>query len=180
MAATGIEIRYELESNLRAGLARAQELGNDLTPAMSAIATHLEAVVRRRFEDEKGPGGVPWKPSERVRQNPGEKTLQLDGHLLGSIASRHDAASAEVGPVRSGPAAIYAAIHQFGGTIRPRQDVAKPKKALSFGGRVLASVTLPARPYVGFDDADRAAITEILTDHLRHAFGGPAVARSAP
>ena len=65
----------------------------------------------------------------------------------------------------------YAAIHQYGGTIRP-----KNAKRLMFkvGGKTVMtqSVTIPARPFIGFSEEDRQEAQQILLDHIRKAFGG--------
>lgn len=169
--AQGILIGVEIRENLTAALREAAASASDLTPAMKEIAVHVEAVTKRRFETESGPDGISWKPSQRAIEEGGQ-TLTLTGDLKSSIHSAYGPDFAEVGPERSFGAAVYAAIHQFGGTIR-----AKAKKALSFGGRVVSSVFIPARPYVGFDEVDQGAMAEILTDHIRGALqpgGAPA------
>lgn len=163
--AEGIEIRIELEGDLGARLGRAIAEGADLTPAMKEIAVHLEAATRLRFETETGPAGAKWKPSRRAIEEGGQ-TLTLSGDLKSSIASRYGSDFAEAGPERSFGAAVYAAIHQFGGRI-----AAKAKKALSFGGRVVAAVVMPARPYLGIAPGDPEIFSAILRDHFRGAFG---------
>jgi phage virion morphogenesis protein len=163
-----IELEIDPGSDLDEGLRRLIDAGEDLTPAMKEIAAHLEAATRLRFETQTDPEGRPWKPSERVKEHGGQ-TLTLTGDLRSSIGSRYDATSAEVGPERSFGAAVYAAIHQFGGVIR-----AVHKKALSFGGRVVAAVRIPARPYVGFTRDDPAAFAEILRGHFTSAWDGGA------
>ena len=67
--------------------------------------------------------------------------------------------------VEWGTNVLYAAIHQLGGTIRP-----KTAKRLRFtiGDQVVFArqVTIPPRPFVGVDNDDRAEIRQILVDHL--------------
>jgi len=169
--AEGILVDVQFQDSLSAALRRAAASGADLSPATKEIATYLEGVTRLRFEEGKGPGGAKWRPSERVREH-GGKTLILTGDLLSSIGSDYGPTFAEVGPERSFGSAVYAAIHQFGGTI-----AASGRRALSFGGRVVHSVTIPARPYVGFDEPDQERMTEILADFMKRVFGaGGAVA----
>jgi phage virion morphogenesis protein len=163
---SGIEIRFEIKENLTAALQRGIDAGSDFTPAMMEIANHLSTATRLRFEREQAPDGSPWKPSRRALEEGGQ-TLTMKGDLKGSIAPDWGRDFAAAGPERSGGAAIYAAIHQFGGIIVPRV-----KRALSFGGRIFAKIIMPARPYLGFDDIDRSVIPEILSDHLRSAFKG--------
>jgi phage gpG-like protein len=164
--AGGIEIGVQFQENLSAALRQAAQHGGDLTPAMKEIAVYLEGVSADRFAHGVGPGGVRWKVSERVREHGGQ-TLVLSGDLQTSVHAETTPSSVEIGPERSFGSAVYAAIHQFGGTIR-----AKVKKALHFGGRIVASVYIPARPYVGFDEPDQNRMAEILTDFMKDAFGG--------
>jgi len=86
------------------------------------------------------------------------------GDLLSSITESWTTNEAAVGAEASGGAAIYAAIHQFGGTITPRKA-----GALSFGGKLFASVTIPARPYLGFTDADADYAVAALAEHVAGA-----------
>lgn len=176
MAKEPIVISLAIDDPLSDVLGRAMAGSDDLTPAMKDIAVHLESATRLRFETGKGPGGKPWKPSRRVAetavgsrgpQRPTGQTLVDSGDLKSSITSRYGDDFAEVGSERSFGSAIYAAIHQFGGVIRP-----KTKKALSFGGRLYAQVTMPARPYLGFDDDDREAIVDILRRYVAGLLGG--------
>lgn len=166
--ADGIAVDITYRDDVSAALTRAIEAAIDLTPVMRDIAGHLADTTRERFETERGPGGVPWKPSRRA-QDEGGQTLTDRGDLRGSIRENWGADFAEAGPERSGGAAIYAAIHQFGGTIRP-----KAKKALSFGGRVVAAVVIPARPYLGFDQVNADYTVDAIGRHLAHALGGGA------
>ncbi|WJY18679.1 phage virion morphogenesis protein [Alteriqipengyuania flavescens] len=153
-----------IDRSLADQLRRAREEARDLTWAMDRISEEMLAQTRRRFDAEVAPSGVPWRKSKRAAEA-GGKTLQDKGFLRRSLDRRSGATYAEVGVRPNGPQETYAAIHQFGGTIRP-----KTKKALAFGGRVVASVTMPARPYLGFDREDREDIEAILTAHLQRAF----------
>lgn len=171
--AQGVFIDLQLEENISAALGRAIAAGADLTPAMQDIANHLAASSQLRFEREAAPDGKPWKPSKRVTDNPGEKTLSLSRDLRNSIRADWGADYAAAGPERSGGAAIYAKIHQFGGTIVPKKG-----KALSFGGGLFAKVVMPARPYLGFDDTDVATIGKMIGDHIGSALGGAAGAQA--
>lgn len=158
--AVGIDdgLGFALDAAIRAGL--------DLTPAMRASAGAMEDRARQSFEDQRSPLGVPWKKSARVAKDGGQ-TLIDTGDLLASLSSRWGKDFAEAGPEASGGAARYAAIHQFGGTIRPRRA-----KALKVGKRFFGSVKIPARPYLGFDDRLNAEIVEIILGHIGRAFGG--------
>lgn len=97
------------------------------------------------FRGSHDPYGTPWAP---LKQRAG-KPLQDTGRLSGSIASQPGEGTFKlVAPV------IYAAVHQFGATIK-----AKAAKALAWrprGGKQMffaKQVTIPARPF--FPTAER-------------------------
>jgi phage virion morphogenesis protein len=159
-----MEIRFTFkDSGLEDAIARALKAGQDFSPAMEAIAAVLESSTRQRFEDGAGPTGEQWLPSQRVLEKGGQ-TLVDRGALRDSITRASDARSA-----MAGTNVIYAAIHQFGGEIRPRTA-----RALKTRAGLRASVSMPARPFLGFSDDDRDAILTILSDHLQKAFSGEA------
>lgn len=160
-----MDIEISIRDDVSAALARAIDAAIDLTPPMRDIAGHLADETRERFEAGRNPLGMPWKPSERAKAE-GGKTLVDSGDLLSSIREDWGADYAAAGPEASGGAAVYARIHQLGGVIR-----AKTKKALSFSGRVVASVTIPKREYLGFTDADADYVVETIGAHLARAVG---------
>jgi phage virion morphogenesis protein len=172
---TGVVITVD-DADVRARLGALQAAGGDLAPVLDDIGAQLAQHVLLRFEAGTGPGGTPWKPSARALAEGGQ-TLLDSGRLRDSITHRVGGDTVEIGSD-----VVYAAIHQFGGTIR-----AKTAKGLAFtlpwlktktddGRRVVQSVTIPARPYLGFDDDDRAAVLGIVADHLARIAGGGAAA----
>jgi phage virion morphogenesis protein len=155
-----------------------QKLMADTTPVMKAIGVGMVRNVHDRFMDAVSPEGVAWAPLSPgyapIKEGPGIlRTAGMRGGLMGSITSRASATAVEVGSNK-----IYAAVHQFGATIVP-----KNAKHLIFqmaGGTVQAdSVTIPARPYLGVGPLDEQTITETLVDALdretrKAASSGPA------
>ena len=148
-------IELSLSDGLTARLEAGAKASVDFTVPMAAIADLMRSETVLNFETERGPDGTPWLPSQRARED-GGLTLTDTGHLRQSITAASDAGSAIIGTNL-----IYAAVHQFGGTIRP-----KAKKALRtpFGPR--ASVGIPARPFIGFGPALVENIEAILAAHL--------------
>lgn len=145
------------------------EMGEDPAPVLQEIGDAMVRNVKARFVDERGPGGVPWIPSLRVKANPGARTLWQTPRLAESFTA---AVAADGRAVEWGTNVIYAGVHQFGATIR-----AKTAKALRFnipgiGWIMRESVTIPARPFIGYDDGDRADTDDIMTDHLLRALEG--------
>lgn len=140
-----------------------EKLG-DLTPLMDAIGNLLEAGTRQRFADKKAPDGTAWAnlmPSTQAQKG-NNNILVFSSNLEQSITHHADPYSVSVGTPES-----YGVYHQFGTdpyTIRP-----KNKKALAFGGGVYKQVQhtgLPARPFLGLSDDDKADIYELINEHL--------------
>lgn len=102
-------VRAALEK-LRLGL----PLGGSMLPAMQNMGRVLKTGAQLRFRSTSGPDGVSWAKSFRAKHEGGQ-TLSLSGLLRRSITFSATATSATVGtPV------AYAAIHQFGGTVRAK------------------------------------------------------------
>lgn len=160
----GVSLSYRVDRDtLSPGLRRQVAAGANLAPAMDEIGVGLVANVLDRFEAERGPGGTPWTPSVRARRE-GGKTLTDRGHLRGSIT--HDAGEREV---EWGSNLVYAAIHQTGGRIEAKGGALK--FPVGNGWATVKAVTIPARPYLGFDAADRDVVSDALEAHLARAAG---------
>lgn len=157
----GILIRAEIEdSGIRAKLMALIALGRNPAPALRDIATYGENSTRERFRTQIGPDGNRWKPSLRVQLS-GGKTLTKDGHLADSISSRSGRSFAEWGTNR-----VYGAIHQLGGTIKPK-GAGSLRFRLANGAFVSTDkVEIPARPYLGVNDENAADILDLLSDRI--------------
>jgi phage gpG-like protein len=133
---------------------------------MRAIGTALVEEVNLRFEEGKDVWGVKWAPLSpayaAVKRGPG--ILRESRMLQRSITYQ------VLGPgrVAVGSSRVYAAIHQFGGTIKPKNG-----KVLVFhiGRQVVhaRSVTIPQRPYLGFGPNDRRALLGVLDSLLKRS-----------
>lgn len=125
---------------------------DDPTPVMRALADDQAGRVRDRFKDQAGPGGTPWAPLSPVtiekRQKDGHvpiSILRATGGLAGSITWSARPSGFDLGT--DGAVEDYAGIHQFGGEAGRNR-----------------SVTIPARPFMGFDDTDLDIMSEELLD----------------
>ncbi|MBU6167192.1 MAG: phage virion morphogenesis protein [Alphaproteobacteria bacterium] len=156
---------FTFSDSLLARLEAGEKAAVDFTVPLRAVADYMRTATVERFEDERGPDGQPWKKSQRAITD-GGLTLTDRGHLRQSITAASDARQAI-----AGTNLIYAAIHQFGGTIRAKGAAGGGARALRtpFGPR--GSVTIPARPFLGFGPVDVAEIEAMLTDHLGTALG---------
>lgn len=74
----------------------------------------LVSDVKGRFLSSTAPDGRAWAPLKRPRPSGGGKPLLDTGALMASISGRFTPTSVVVGTNRPG-----AALHQFGGTVRP-------------------------------------------------------------
>lgn len=156
-----MKIRIDIEDEIvQDALSRLIAFGSNPAQAMKEIANEGRKSTRDRFSEGVGPDGKAWKTSQRV-QDHGGRTLIMEGNLLDSITSQSDSNSAEWGANR-----IYAAIHQFGGEIH-----AKNAKSLFFrlpdgSARSVKKVTIPPRPYLGFNAEDAENILDIINQNL--------------
>ncbi|KWF84990.1 virion morphogenesis protein [Burkholderia cepacia] len=103
-------------SRFESVMGRILGLMRDATPLMALIAPLMHDAVEENFSQEGRPKwlGLSKKTLKRRREDAGTgKILQRSGRLAGSIAQSYDATSARVGTN-----VVYAAIHQFGGTIQ--------------------------------------------------------------
>lgn len=137
-----------------------RRVGGDTTPLLQDIAFLGESSTRARFRSQTGPDGQRWKPSLRAQLN-GGKTLTKDGHLGDSVGSYVNQKSAVWGVNR-----IYAAIHQFGGTIKAKGSGGLRFAIPGLGWRTAKQVEIPARPYLGLSDDDRQDILDLASNHL--------------
>ena len=174
MAGAGIVIESSIDdARLQRAFARIVATAAKGSPssisALRQIGSYMVAATIRRFELEGGAGGR-WKPSRRAREEGGQ-TLTDTGRLRSSIASNVTGDGVEIGTN-----VAYAAIHQFGGRTPPRTIRPRRKKALFFPGarHPVAKIEhpgsdIPARPFLDFDEQDRAAVGRIVVRMLERA-----------
>lgn len=139
----------------------------DTTPVMDAIGTGLVGSTHQRFATSTDPDGQAWSAlvpayAEGKRNS---RILTESGLLRDSIHSK-----AQRNEVRVGPHKVYAAIHQFGGTIKPKKG---SHLRFRMGDRLIKaeSVTIPARPYLGISSADETMIAETVFGFLSRLSG---------
>ena len=130
----------------------------DSEQLMTDISAIGESQTRRRIEEEKtAPDGTPWPPNAEGTSI----LLQTGRNLRDSVASGATAAQAEWGASWE-----FAHVHQDGAVIS-----AKSAAGLRFniGGtwRRAASVTIPARQFVGISAENATEIEAHTTDFLR-------------
>lgn len=165
MAGASISIRLDGSKQLSQQLhvtMRSLESPIDL---FTEIGDALVVSTQHRFETSRRPEGAFWPMSIRALFE-GGKTLRDSGRLANSITRE----ASERG-VRVGTNVIYAAVHQFGATIRPKKG---DRLFFKVQGKKVAAkqVRIPARPFLGISKADEAEIATISNDYMRMMLGG--------
>jgi phage virion morphogenesis protein len=150
-----IEIDIEFKPVIRALRDLASKL-EDRRELMGTLAGIMHHAVDSNFADEGRPRWVKLHDgtiASRSKEGrwPGQ-ILRRSGQLASSIQDHHDNDRAVVDTNK-----VYAAMHQFGGTIKPRT-----KRALKFGGVVVRQVTIPARPYLSLTPQDEQELLHAL------------------
>jgi phage gpG-like protein len=169
-------VNYKVDdAAVRHALQRAHKKTAGLSPLMREIAAALEASTQMRFQTSTGPDGKKWAALatatriNRARRAAGGRIFTknrrrttvgftraylgnmqplLDtGRLRASILSTYNSREVIVGTN-----VIYARIQQFGG----------------MAGRN-RKVKIPARPFFGFSDGDRADIADLVRTFLGEA-----------
>lgn len=185
MAVT-VTLRLE-DAAPRAALAETEAGARDLTPLMEQIGTVLvNGAVERISQTNVAPDGTPWPKSLRAQlggqadqaaagvdgggnggSGGGGLTLHDSGGLMRSITEEPAPSQVEIGSNMP-----YAGVHQTGARIVP-----KNAKALSFTlangeAATVGSVTIPARPYLGISDDERADIEGLAALYFEDLLGG--------
>lgn len=170
-------IKFEWDDlAFQANMRRLIELAGDPSSLMADIAEYLLQSTQDRFESEKAPDGTPWKalaPSTLAMKT-GPGILKETGNL--SRDGLHHDYSSDFAEVSATPP--YAAAHQLG--TDPFVILPKAKKALRFmgaGGEMVSRKKvhhpgLPARPFMGLSDDDKAAINRMASDAMERALAG--------
>ena len=173
--AEGAQIRFTLDDKaFTAALERAG--GVMRTGWVRAIGAGLVEVTQARFESESEPLGGKWQALNpayaMIKRGPGilRASLVLQRYITFATAGNQ---------VTVGSNRIYAAVHQFGATIRPknaralvfRLGRAGPRGGKSSGLVHAKSVTIPARPYLGFGPKDQREVLEVTATEINRALG---------
>ena len=133
-------------------------MGGNTRPLMSAIGVELVGSTHMRFVTQTDPEGQAWQAlnTTYAEDKRHSRILTESGRLRDSIN-----AQASNDEVRVGSNVVYAAAHQLGATITPKNA---SHLFFRMGGRLIQadSVTLPARPFLGISNDDETAISEIV------------------
>ena len=151
----------------------------DLTRPMQDIGDFLMTSTKARFGKGISPEGNAWAPkSETTKDAYRRRGYRVDDRPLfgpsGSLSGRINY-QANARSVRVGSPMIYAATMQFGamrgafgaamGRTRPSEKRLKSQDYFT----PLPWGNIPARPFLGLSQTDRAGVLEIIAEHLAGA-----------
>ncbi|MDR1373794.1 MAG: phage virion morphogenesis protein [Treponema sp.] len=133
----------------------------DRAQLLHDIGVEVTRQTQERFDSQKDPGGNPWKALAQKTKDYYAKNGLSGGSLLVQGGGLRDSLEMQVidsSSIVVGATKIYAAVHQWGGDIVPKNAPA----LFVPGYGLLKKVHIPARPYLGLasrDIEDIAAIT---------------------
>lgn len=152
---------------------RLDRAGKDTRALADAMGQEVaQSAIHRLTVTNTSPDGEKWPTSARVRVKGGlVQNESGTAGLAGSITHRVVPGGFVVGSVSP-----YAAMRQFGGTIRPRN--AKVLIFQTFDERTGEEITIatkkvtqPARPYLGLSDDDVEVLGDLAADHFADVMG---------
>lgn len=188
----GSRIDVEIDAlDTPAAIARLESALNNPKSLLRELGDYLIDSTKDRFGAQTAPDGTPWQALtprylKRKHRNK-DKILTLRGYLRSTIAYQLEGQ----GTVAVGSALKYAAIHQLGGTIERKERQAeifrrqnkagklsrlftKKKNKTAVATKVTIgahTIAMPARPFLGLSEADRASLSERTQDFLRGLLG---------
>ena len=168
MSGAAISITTRIDDRaVRRAFNKLEGVMKNTTPIMAAIGTGIVGSTHQRFVSQTDPDGAAWQAlnPEYAEGKRNSRILSESGRLRDSISS-----SPGRDEVQVGTNVIYAAAHQFGVTITPKNGT---HLIFSINGRTVGakSVTIPARPFLGISADDQRMIAEIVFGFLRRKVG---------
>ncbi len=172
-----IKLNVEGLNRLQQRLQTKAERLKDLTPFWREVGDYMKRqTINERFDKEQSPEGEKWKPLSKTaikkRRNKGQETIKIlndNGELRRSVNYK-----AEKDRVKIGSNLKYSRIHQYGGKINHKRwgrysHTYNPQKKEGQMYFYSYPIPIPARPYIGINQAERRHIVQMLQMYLeRH------------
>ena len=161
-ASVRIDVDWQREEVL-AALKRMRRAGARPGPALASFAESWLNSTRERFKQQVSPSGTPWAAlsdsyKKRKKRNQ-DKILILRGSLMEQLHPRSNEKEAVVySPL------VYAPTHQYG--------AAAGEYGSTSTGRPIPFGDIPARPFLGLSDDDRAEFVRTINRHIARARDG--------
>jgi phage virion morphogenesis protein len=164
----GAQVSFDLKEvdAVKKILSKASLDSADRGRLLQSIGVEMEAQTQERFDTQKSPDGDSWKAlAQKTLVYYASRGWAARSILVGEGTLRDSITSEVQGGAWStlvGATMEYAAIHQWGGEIRP-----KSSKALFVPGYgLLQKVNIPARPYLGVSQDDAKVIEAVVSVFL--------------
>jgi phage virion morphogenesis protein len=162
----GANITIEVDDRaLRAGIRELAARIADPAAALRDIGEHLLRTTDERYRREQAPDGSPWAPlaeTTLARRVNAKGQLRSKGKILRDSGVLQDTIRYQLAEdgraVAVGTDRVYGAAQQFG---MPQGYAGKTKR-----GGPIPWGDIPARPFLGLEEADGEAILAILGRHL--------------
>lgn len=170
MSGASLSVTFQ-SGRVQKALTALQNSGRNPQGLLGSIATGLLRNTMDRFDAEVSPNGSAWAPLNAwyltFKRGPGIlRGAAMNGGLQDSLTSEVQGSSVVIGSNKP-----YAAVHQFGATIRPKNPSGMLVIRSGEGGKgpvmgKARSVTIPARPYLGLSARDEETILDAAETHL--------------
>jgi len=154
------------DADITHALGELEKVTTDLTSVLKLIGRKLVESTEKRFIDKRAPDGTPWLGNSDLTiarkgfdhplvggKQDGESEDGESGRRT-QMLQHMNHAQVEDNVLQVGNTMEYSAMQQFGGT--------KAKFPHLWGD-------IPARPFIGLSDADRAMVVEQITDAVERA-----------
>lgn len=150
MAGTQLTITEQGFDGVQQAFKQLLDSGQNLQPALNAVAEYLYHSTRKRIDAGESPDGTPFAALSdctlSVKSRHQDKILIERGYLYNLVYQTSQE------QLQLGSTLVYGAMHQFGGKTSPKSMI--PNKAI------------PARPYLGISQTDEAEIIATIGDYL--------------
>jgi phage gpG-like protein len=161
-------INVRIEDTAGPALAALKQLAAQPQQVLREMGQNLAANRMMRFEGGYGPNRVPWTPSIRAKEA-GGKTLVDRGLLRDSVVAQEPEVQGNT--VTLSTNMPYAAVHEFGATIKAVQAQALAFALPGGGFAMVKQVTIPARPFMGLDRQDVEDCEDVVREHIARILG---------
>lgn len=156
-------------ARITTALTRLEQLGRQPQEFLRALGQQQIERTQTRIRQGVTPDGTPFAPLNPLyaaSKPSGVGILQSTGNLRNHLTT-----ALHGNTLLWGSNLDYAAVHQFGAVIRRRRA---PALVFSIGGTWFRKqfVTIPGRPYLGFNSDDRAAAVDTLETFFRGCLRG--------
>jgi phage gpG-like protein len=158
-----IDARVDGLEGLANGLARMAALGQKPGRIWDAIGNYGANSTRIRFARGRDPERKAWIPSIRVKTQGGLTLVKkgLQGGMQGSLAHVFDNSGTSWGTNKK-----YAAVHQFGATIKAKSAGGLRFALPGVGFVTVRAVKIPARPFLGVNADDGRQMLALVNEAI--------------